>query len=69
LKEEKYKNLIENINKFNPNCESFFETETLNPYTVNRWKISEIKNNYKIIETEYKKEITKLNTFAKDKII
>lgn len=53
-KESKEK--LQMINKFNPNSESFFETFTLNPYTVNRWKLEEIQKKYKIVKSNFNKE-------------
>lgn len=50
-----------NIKKYNPNWENFFELQTLNPFTTNRWKIDELENNYKIAFAEYKKQILELN--------
>jgi hypothetical protein len=67
--ENRFKDLIKNINRYNPNWENFFKTETLNPYTVNRWKISEIKNDYEITEEKYKIKIKELNEIANQKII
>lgn len=50
-----------NIKKYNPNWENFFELQTLNPFTTNRWKIDELENNYKIAFAEYEKQIWELN--------
>ena len=50
-----------NIKKYNPNWENFFELQTLNPFTTNRWKIDELENNYKIAFAEYEKQLWELN--------
>lgn len=50
-----------NIKKYNPNWENFFELQTLNPFTTNRWKTDELENNYKVALAEYKKQVLELN--------
>ncbi|UFX82655.1 hypothetical protein [Candidatus Absconditicoccus praedator] len=62
-KESKEK--LQMINKFNPNSESFFETFTLNPYTVNRWKLEEIQKKYKIVKSNFNKEKKIINNEGK----
>ena len=49
---EKHKNTIESINSINPNSNSFFKVNTLNPLTKNRWKKEEIFQNLKIVQAE-----------------
>lgn len=62
--EGKFRNKLKNINKYNPNFWNFFELNTLNPFTVNRWKISEIVNSYEVSLNQYKETLAHLNKEA-----
>lgn len=57
-------NRLSQINRYNPNFWNFFELNTLNPFTVNRWKISEIVNSYEISLNQYKETLAHLNKEA-----
>ena len=57
-------NRLSQINKYNPNFWNFFELNTLNPFTVNRWKISEIVNSYEVSLNQYKETLAHLNKEA-----
>lgn len=57
-------NRLSQINRYNPNFWNFFELNTLNPFTVNRWKISEIVNSYEISLSQYKQTLEHLNKEA-----
>lgn len=62
--EGKFRNKLKNINKYNSNFWNFFELNTLNPFTVNRWKISEIVNSYELSLSQYKETLEDLNKEA-----
>ena len=57
-------NRLSQINRYNPNFWNFFELNTLNPFTVNRWKISEIVNSYEVSLSQYKQTLEGLNEEA-----
>lgn len=57
-------NRLSQISRYNPNFWNFFELNTLNPFTVNRWKISEIVNSYEISLNQYKETLVNLNKEA-----
>ena len=57
-------NRLSQINRYNPNFWNFFELNTLNPFTVNRWKISEIVNSYEVSLNQYKETLVHLNKEA-----
>ena len=57
-------NRLSQINRYNPNFWNFFELNTLNPFTVNRWKISEIVNSYEVSLSQYKQILEGLNKEA-----
>lgn len=57
-------NRLSQINRYNPNFWNFFELNTLNPFTVNRWKISEIVNSYEVSLNQYKETLAHLNKDA-----
>lgn len=57
-------NRLSQINRYNPNFWNFFELNTLNPFTVNRWKISEIVNSYEVSLSQYKQTLEDLNKEA-----
>ena len=57
-------NRLSQINRYNPNFWNFFELNTLNPFTVNRWKISEIINSYEVSLSQYKQTLERLNKEA-----
>lgn len=57
-------NRLSQINRYNPNFWNFFELNTLNPFTVNRWKISEIVNSYEVSLSQYKQTLERLNKEA-----
>lgn len=57
-------NRLSQINRYNPNFWNFFELNTLNPFTVNRWKISEIVNSYEVSLNQYKQTFEDLNKEA-----
>lgn len=55
---------LSQINRYNPNFWNFFELNTFNPFTVNRWKISEIVNSYEVSLNQYKETLAHLNKDA-----
>ena len=57
-------NRLSQTNRYNPNFWNFFELNTLNPFTVNRWKISEIVNSYEVSLSQYKQTLEGLNEKA-----
>lgn len=63
-KDTELHNRLSQINRYNPNFWNFFELNTLNPFTVNRWKISEIINSYEISLNQYKETLVNLNKEA-----
>ena len=63
-KDTELHNRLSQINRYNPNFWNFFELNTLNPFTVNRWKISEIVNSYEISLNQYKETLVNLNKEA-----
>ena len=63
-KDTELHNRLSQINRYNPNFWNFFELNTLNPFTVNRWKISEIVNSYEVSLSQYKQTLERLNKEA-----
>ena len=63
-KDTELHNRLSQINRYNPNFWNFFELKTLNPFTVNRWKISEIVNSYQVSLNQYKETLVHLNKEA-----
>ena len=63
-KDTELHNRLSQINRYNPNFWNFFELNTLNPFTVNRWKISEIVNSYQVSLNQYKETLVHLNKEA-----
>lgn len=64
FQEWEFRKKLKNIINYNPNFWNFFELNTLNPFTVNRWKISEIVNSYEITLNQYKEKLDDLNKEA-----
>ncbi len=65
LANEEDKDLLEKIKNFNPNWESFYDVNTLNPYTANRKKKEEIEQSYQTAMKEFEKELEKALNIAK----
>ena len=63
-KDTELHNRLSQINRYNPNFWNFFELNTLNPFTVNRWKISEIINSYEVSLSQYKQTLEGVNEEA-----